>query len=193
MNDQPQTSIANKFVEPSMYQSHVEKAQRPLREKYRQLPESAMVTDQAKTCGLNPANPFHFNVKPMPLSGVALPVGVHQAVGGPHDAPTPGDILCAALAACQDSTLRMIANILGIQLDYLKVAVSANVDVRGTLAMSRLVPVGFQSIDCDVQFKAKPGTPDALLKKLQAAALESCVIQQTLKNPPPVKTDFNAG
>ena len=149
-----------------------------------------MVTDHASTCGLNPANPFHFNVKPMPQSGVEFPVGVHQAVGGPHDAPTPGDILCAALAACQDSTLRMIANILGIELDYLKVTVNANVDVRGTLAMSRRVPVGFQNIDCNVQMKAKPGTPDALIKQLQAAALESCVIQQTLKNPPPVKTDF---
>ena len=169
---------------------NVEKAQRPLRKKYRQSPESAIVIDQAETCGINPDNPFHFLVKPMPRSGVEIPVGVHHAVGGLHHAPTPGDILCAALAACQDSTLRMIANILGIELESLKVTVSANVDVRGTLAMSKNVPVGFQAINCDVQMKAKPGTATALVKKLQVAALESCVIQQTLSNPPQVKTDF---
>lgn len=51
---------------------------------------------------------------PMPTSGVRVPVGVHRAVGGLHDAPTPGDLLCAALAACQDSTFRMIANIMNM-------------------------------------------------------------------------------
>ena len=169
---------------------NVEKAQRPLRDKYRQSPETAMVTDQAGTCGANPNNPFHFMVKPMPQSGVDVPVSVHHALGGPHNAPTPGDILCAALAACQDSSLRMIANIIGVELESLKVTVSANVDVRGTLAMNNRVPVGFQDIHCDVQLKARSDTPAALLEKLQAAAVQSCVIQQTLKNPPPVKTSF---
>ena len=37
----------------------------------------------------------------MPESGEVLPVGVHGAIGGPHDAPTPGDILCSALVACE--------------------------------------------------------------------------------------------
>ena len=71
----------------------------------------------------------------MPQCGIAVPVGVHRTIGGLHDAPTPGYILCAALAACQDSSVRMVANILGITLEYLEVEVTGDVDVRGTLAM----------------------------------------------------------
>ena len=173
-----------------MKKANVKLAQDPLRKNYKHSPEAAMVTDEAQTCGTGTNDPFHFIVNPMPKSGVDIPVGVHHAVGGPHDAPTPGDIFCAALAACQDSTLRMIANILGIELEHLKVTVKAEVDVRGTLAMCENIPVGFQAIKCKVEIKAKPGTSDALLKKLQLAAVQSCVIQQTLMQPPHVKTEF---
>ncbi len=62
-----------------------------------------MVTDHAKTSGGNASEPFHSIAEPMDGCGVSVPVGVHAAAGGKHDAPTPGDILCAALAACQDS------------------------------------------------------------------------------------------
>jgi uncharacterized OsmC-like protein len=70
------------------------------------------------------------------------------AVGGPHDAPTPGDMLCAALAACQDSSIRMVANLYSIELKFLQVCVEADVDVRGTLAVDENVPVVFQSMRC---------------------------------------------
>ncbi|MBV5331716.1 OsmC family protein, partial [bacterium] len=87
---------------------------------------------------------FHATVEPMEGCGIKAPVGVHSALGGVHDAPTPGDLLCAALAACQDSSIRMVANILGVELEHLQVKVTAQVDVRGALAMSQEVPVGFQ-------------------------------------------------
>ncbi len=65
--------------------------------------------------------------------GISVPVGVHRAVGGPHDMPTPGDLLCAALASCQDSAVRMVANRLGVEILALEVRVTAQVDVRGAL------------------------------------------------------------
>jgi uncharacterized OsmC-like protein len=123
--------------------------------------------------------------------GVVVPVGVHAAVGGLHDAPTPGDLLCAALAACQDSAVRMVANILGVELIQLEVSVTAAADVRGAMAMDATVPVGFQSMTCEVKLGVKEGTPPDLLKKLQMAAERCCVVQQTLKSPPPVKTSFH--
>ena len=165
--------------------------QQPLRRKYVTSPQSAMVVDQAYTSGIDPTDPFHFIVKPMPSSDVEIPVGVHHAVGGLHDAPTPGDILCAALAACQDSSIRMVANLLGIELEYIEVKVSGNVDVRGTLAVDRNVPVGFKSMNCYVNLKAKPGTPKKLLEKLKQTALHCCVVQQTLSNPPDIETKFS--
>jgi uncharacterized OsmC-like protein len=165
--------------------------QKPLRARYGATPEQATVTDHARTCGPSASDPFHTRVEPMDGCGVVIPIGTHAALGGPHDAPTPGDMLCAALAACQDSALRMVANLLGITLTHLEVRVTATVDVRGTLAMDPAVPVGFQTIDCEVLFSAQEGTPVALLEKLQITAKRCCVVQQTLKAPPHVKTTFS--
>lgn len=172
-------------MEPSVYN-----AQKPLKLKYREAPESSMIVDHAKTSGKTASDPFHSVVEPMDGCGISIPVGVHGAVGGLHDAPTPGDLLCAALAACQDSAVRMVANLLGIELLELEVRVTASVDVRGTMAMDASVPVGFQSMTCDVRMKAKEGTSPDLLQRLQIAAERCCVVQQTLKSPPPVKTSF---
>jgi len=173
------------FLEPIVYA-----AQKPLRVSYKASPELALVTDHARTCGASPADPFRSKVEPMDGSGVFVPIGTHAAVGGPHDAPTPGDMLCAALAACQDSSVRMVASLLGIELTHLEVKVTANVDVRGALAMDPTVAVGFQSMTCDVRYSAKEGTSPDLLQKLHVAAERCCVVQQTLKAPPPVKTTF---
>lgn len=169
---------------------NVGEAQAPLVAKYRIQPEAARVIDHASTASPNANDPFHFTVEPMPGSAAHIPVSVHQALGGPHTAPTPGDILCAALAACQESSIRMIANHLGVELQSLKVDVNAEVDVRGTLMMDPSVPVGFQAIHCDVKLSAQPGTHPIKVAKLRAAAEASCVVLQTLRNPPPVDVSF---
>lgn len=168
----------------------VSDAQAPLRARYRTAPEGAMVTDHARTTGADPRDPFRSTVEPMTGCGVPVPVGVHRAVGGPHDAPTPGDLLCAALAACQDSSVRMVADLLGVELEFLEVEVTADVDVRGTMAMDRQVPVGFQAMRCDVRLRAKEGTSPEVLDRLHVAAERCCVVQQTLKHPPVVQTTF---
>lgn len=170
--------------------STVYEAQKPLKEQYQQNPEMAMVTDHARAAGKLASDPFHSSVEQMDGCGVSVPVGVHAAVGGIHDAPTPGDLLCAALAACQDSAIRMVANLMGIELLCLEVRVTATADVRGALAMDRSVPVGFQEMSCDVVMKLKEGTSQSDIERLQVAAKQCCVVQQTLKSPPPVKTTF---
>ena len=161
-----------------MSQPRVFEIQIPLRQRYQAEPKAALVIDRARALGKDPDDPFHSIVMPMPQCGIAIPVGVHRAVGGLHDAPTPGDLLCAALAACQDSSVRMVANILGITLDSLEVEVTGDVDVRGTLAMNAEVPVGFRAIRCAIRLKAREGTdasaagktPDCFGAKLCRAA-----------------------
>ena len=169
----------------------VQERQRPLRARYKTDPAAAWVTDHARTRSADPRDPFHFIVEPG--DGVQLPVGVHRAVGGPYDAPCPGDILCAALAACQESSIRMVANLLGVELAALTVEVAAEVDVRGALGMDPLVPVGFQTLRCDVHLKAQEGTPAELLARLRAGAERCCVVLQTLRQPPPVQVTFHEG
>ena len=170
----------------------VYEAQATLRARYKETPAQAMVADEAYTCGLDPTDPFHSQVKSLKGGGAVIPFGVHQAVGGPYDAPCPGDLLCAALAACQDSSIRMVANLMGIELIALEVQVKATVDVRGAMGIDMDVPVGFQSITCNIHLEAREGTPPEMLEKLRTAAQRCCVVGQTLLHPPQVKTLFMA-
>ncbi len=172
-------------MQPIVYE-----AQKPLKALYREKPEHAIVIDHAKTSGEIASDPFHSKVEPMDGCGVSVPIGVHAALGGQHDAPTPGDMLCAALAACQDSAIRMVANLMDIELLTLEVRVTASVDVRGTLAIDSTVPIGFQTMSCDVKMKVKEGTQPKQVERLQIAAKKCCVVQQTLLSPPLVETTF---
>jgi len=174
-----------------MSRGSVFEIQAPLRQRYKADPKAALVTDCAHAHGNIADDPFHSIVMPMPRSGIAFPVGVHGAVGGLHDAPTPGDILCAAFAACQDSSLRMVANILGIKLEFLEVEVTGDVDVRGTLAMDAQVPVGFRTMRCVVRLRAAKRTNPHLLEKLGTASQRSCVVGQTLLHSPSIETTFD--
>ncbi|PEN12212.1 osmotically inducible protein OsmC [Longibacter salinarum] len=170
----------------------VRKRQDPLRERYKSVPEEATITDRAKTTGGTDTDPFHGFVVPGSENfDVTWPFGIHHAVGGDHDAPNPGDILCAALATCLDSTIRMIAERFGVRLTSLGVDVTAEVDVRGTLHVDRTVPVGFQSMQCDVHMQVEEGTDPKVMKKVLAAAEQSCVVLQTLRSGIPVETNFS--
>ncbi len=133
-------------------------------------------------------DPFHGVVVPANSGDTPLQFGIHRAVGGFHDYPNPGDLLSAALAACFDSTLRMIADHLGIRLDSLEVKVDAECDVRGCLFMERAVPVGFQRIRCSVKLQTKEPVDEETIKRLIAAAEHSCVVMQTLRNGVVVET-----
>jgi uncharacterized OsmC-like protein len=99
-------------------------------------------------------------------------------------------MLCAALAACLDSSLRMLAEHLGIALEFLAVQVDAEVDVRGCLLVARSVPVGFQRMRCGVQLRPAGEVDDDKLQMLLAAAEASCVVLQTLRNGVSVETQI---
>lgn len=171
---------------------NVRDAQAPLRALYKTDPRAALVVDHGRTSGADARDPYHSSVEPLPGCGALVPISVHKALGGPHDAPTPGDLLCAALAACQDSSIRMVANLLGVELEFLEVNVAGDVDVRGTMMIDRNVPVGFLEMRCNVQMRAALGTDSRLLDKLKAAAEQSCVVLQTLRAPPRVDVRFDS-
>jgi uncharacterized OsmC-like protein len=98
-----------------------------------------------------------------------------------HDAPNPGELLCAALAACQDAALRMVADLLGVELLDLAVEVTGTLDVRGTLGLDPAVPVGFQRMTCTTRATVPAGTDPRLLARLEAEARRSCVNLDTLR------------
>ena len=172
--------------EPAAVQPAIDMAARqlPLQSIYKADPARAWITDRATTRSkrISPAQPLYGEVTMEGGCPTDLAFGVHTAVGGESDYPVPGELLCAAVASCLDSTIRIIANRLHIALLTLEVTVEAHVDVRGTLLIDRTVPVGFQKIDVVVLIDAagdvEPRKIDILLK----AAEHSCVVIQTLRN-----------
>jgi uncharacterized OsmC-like protein len=172
--------------------TYVGDRQDPLRERYRTEPGDALVTDRARATRGTEFDPFHGRV--VPGTGGAesvLSVGAHAAVGGYHDQPNPGDLLCAALASCLDSTIRMIANRLGVRLTRLEVDVTADVDVRGALMVDRETPVGFTEMRCRVDVATAEGTPQNVVDGLIASAERCCIVMNTLRGGVPVTTTVN--
>jgi uncharacterized OsmC-like protein len=156
--------------------------QDPLRERYRVAPTEAWINDGARTLANGAEDPFHCTVAAGQGCDSPWQVGIHRAVGGYHDRPNPGDILCAALASCLHSTLRIIADRLEIPIAGLEVNVRAEVDARGTLLVDRNVPVGFQKMNVEVRLEAPVSVPPEKVKMLLAAAEYSCVVLQTLRS-----------
>src|SRR6056297_1618530 len=171
--------VARKLKLRNVHSEVVERHDR-LREIYEDDPGEARIVDSAVVEGQNLDDPFHSRVLMNDELNVPLQTGLHRAVGGDHDYATPGDILCAALAVCLESTLRMIANRLEIQLEHTKVTVEANLDVRGTLKFDNSVPVGFQNMNMEVELGSN-NAGEKILNTLFSAAVKSCVVYQTLK------------
>ncbi|PHN04725.1 OsmC family protein [Flavilitoribacter nigricans] len=170
----------------------VRERQDPLRQAYRTQAELAQITDRAETSDAVQDNPFNGWVKAGNEADTpGIRFGIHRAVGGYHDAPNPGDFLCAALAACLDSTIRIIAERMKVKLEKLTVEVTADVDVRGTLMVSREVPVGFQSINCAVNIQAVAGTDPKVVQTLISTAEHCCVNMQTLRHGTQINTSVN--
>jgi uncharacterized OsmC-like protein len=173
--------------------SSVRDRQAPLRRLYRERPEEALITDRAATTGEDPGDPFHGRVVPDKAVEPPWRYGIHRAVGGLHDAPTSGDILCTALATCLESTIRMIADRLGVELAELRVEATADVDVRGTLVVDPKVPVGFQRMRTSTRIRTAPGTDPELVATLTTAAEHCCIVLQTLRDGVPVDSRFDVG
>lgn len=155
-----------------------------LRSLYRGRPDEALTRKVGSTSAsaVPATDPFHGEVEIGRGYGTSLRFGLDRSVGGLHDRPNPGDLLCAALAACEDGTIRMVADLMGVTLEELEVEVSGEVDVRGALAIDPDVRVGFNSLACEVRLRAAAGTDPRLVDKLVAAASRFCVNLDTLRD-----------
>jgi uncharacterized OsmC-like protein len=164
-------------------ESIVAQRQASLRALYAERPQEAVTQKSARTTSAEVAatDPFHGEVELGSGYGTTVRFGLDRYIGGVHDAPNPGDLLCAALAACQDGSIRMIANLLGVELTELQVEVTGELDVRGCLGADREVRVGFEALECHASLRAQEGTDPRRLQTLVAAAERFCVNLDTLR------------
>jgi len=150
--------------------------QAPLKERYKDDPEAAVVT-------LSASGELGDGVSCSVQTGRAIAeAGLHPASGGDGTLLCSGDMLLEALAACAGVTLRAVATSLGIEVRAGRVRADGDLDFRGTLAVDRDAPVGFSAIRLCFELETD-ATPDELETLLRLTE-RYCVVLQTLTSPP---------
>ena len=156
--------------------------QAPLKQRYRETPEAAVITLKAKgeigdetlTCKVE--------------TGRALvEAGLHPATGGDGIAACSGDMLLEALVACAGVTLKAVATALDIKLKHGSVSAEGDLAFRGTLGVVKDAPVGFRAIRLrfDLDTDASPDQLATLLKLTE----RYCVVFQTLNSRPQLSVE----
>ena len=159
--------------------------QKPLKDRYRSDPASSRITLTAR--GSQVDAPIACSVD---IGRAAYEAQAHAGVGGAGTAACSGDLLLGALAACAQITCQMVATAMGVPTRRIEVTVTGELDLRGTLGVSRDVPVGFESIRLRFEVDAPGATPDQL-RSLQEKTEQYCVVLQTLTKPPKLESDWS--
>lgn len=171
-------------------QLNLRELQAPIKARYLEHPEEAIIESVARSAGSDLSDPLHCEVTLDSAPGLTIRSGAHAGVGGAGDVPCSGDLLVAALLACQETTIRMVAAAMGIELEAIEISATATADLRGTLAMSREVPVGMTGIDCRVRVKVRDDGRGERAQRLLENAERYCIVLNTLRKGVAVTTDF---
>jgi uncharacterized OsmC-like protein len=154
--------------------------QEPLKQRYRDDPDTALVT-------LRATGTIGEGVTCSVATGRALAeAGLHPASGGDGLSVCSGDMLLEALAACAGVTLRAVATSLGIDVATGLVHAEGDLDFRGTLAVSKGAPVGFRAIR--LSFELETDASDDDLDTLLRLTVRYCVVYQTIAAAPALST-----
>ena len=158
--------------------------QKPLKEKYRSDPNSSRIILTAHSAQSD--TPIACSVE---VGQKLVDAQAHRGVGGPGTAACSGDLLLGALAACAQLTCQLVAAAMGIPIEDIRVDVEGEMDLRGTLGISKDAPVGFQDIRARFNISAPQATPDQLAT-LKEKTEQYCVVMRTLAQPPAIKTSW---
>src|SRR5580700_3695971 len=148
--------------------------QKPLKDQYRSDPSASRITLRAK--GGQTDVPVTCSVD---IGRAVYQAEAHKGVGGAGSGACSGDLLLGALAACAQITCQMVAAAMGIATEKIGVAVEGDMDLRGTLGISKDVPVGFESIRLRFDVVA-PNATAAQWNGLHEKTEQYCVVMQTL-------------
>jgi uncharacterized OsmC-like protein len=152
--------------------------QAPLKAQYRERPETALVTLRAE-------GRVGENVTCKIETGKAhVEAGLHPATGGNGQSACSADMLLEALVGCAGVTLRAVATALGISLRDAKIRAEGDLDFRGTLGVSKDVPVGFKEIRLNVDLDTDAS--EAQIATLLRLTERYCVVYQTLSHAPEI-------
>lgn len=157
--------------------------QAPLKDKYRERPESAIITLKAEgklgdgiSCKVETGKAF-------------IEAGLHPATGGTGMLACSGDLLLEALVACAGVTLRAVSTAIGVELIEGIIKAEGDLDFRGTLGVSKEASVGFKTIR--LYFILDTTATEEQLQSIAKLTERYCVVYQTLARGVSVETSFN--
>ncbi len=104
-----------------------------------------------------------------------------QGFNGQNQGPKPSELVLAALAACQETTYRIYAEDMGINIDSISVELTGTQDLRGFMALNEEVPAGFTNISGKVFILSEASKSD--LELLQKRVDRYCPVLDDLKRP----------
>jgi uncharacterized OsmC-like protein len=161
--------------------------QKPLKERYRADASASHITLKAR--GSQSAAPVACSVD---IGRAVYEAQAHAGVGGPGTGACSGDLLLGALAACAQITCQMVAAAMQIEIERIEVAVEGDLDLRGTLGISKDTAVGFETIRLRFDIEA-PGATEEQMRALREKTEQYCVVMQTLRRPPGIEVSCGAG
>ncbi|MEO8140948.1 MAG: OsmC family protein [Gemmatimonadota bacterium] len=147
--------------------------QAPLKQRYRTEPAAALVTSAA-VATLDQGRIACRVESPQP----GADVGLHPAAGGDGTLRCSGDMLVEALAGCAGVTLLAVATAMGITIRTGTIRAEGDWDARGTLGVSKEVPVGCTAIRLRVKIDTDAKAEQ--IAKLLELTERYCVVAQTL-------------
>ena len=157
--------------------------QAPLKEQYRLQPDSAIITLKAQ-------GKIGEGISCKVETGRALvEAGLHPATGGDGMLACSGDLLLEALVACAGVTLRAVATAIGVEIKDATIKAEGDLDFKGTLGVSKEVPVGFKTIR--LQFDMDSNATAEQMESIKKLTERYCVVYQTLSKGVMVETVFN--
>jgi uncharacterized OsmC-like protein len=166
-----------------MDSSTLKNIQAPLKENYKANPTAALITLKAQgTIGEE--------ISCKVQTGKAIvEAGLHPATGGSGMLLCSGDLLLEALVACAGVTLSAVATAIGVEIKNGKVRAEGDLDFRGTLGVSKEVPVGFKSIRLYFEYDSEATKEQ--LESLAKLTERYCVVYQTIGNSVKVDVTWN--
>ena len=166
-----------------MNAADLKKIQSPLKEKYKDDPQSALVTLKAQ-------GKIGENISCKVETGQALvKAGLHPATGGTGMLACSGDMLLQALVACAGVTMSAVATAIGIEINDGEIKAEGDLDFRGTLGVSKETPVGFKAIRLYFYFTSNAN--EEQIRSLMKLTERYCVVYQTLTKGVPVEILLN--
>lgn len=149
--------------------------QAPFKTQYRERPETALVTLRAE-------GRIGENITCKIETGKArVEAGLHPATGGDGRSACSADMLLEALVGCAGVTLSAVATALNISLRSATIRAEGDLDFRGTLGVSKDVPVGFKEVR--LHFDLNTDASEDQLATLLRLTERYCVVYQTLSQP----------